>query len=64
MKAMAENLLCGVELKKDAGVNGVVIEAGLIIVGVFCLVIFASKGEVFINDIVDTCTTKALAIFK
>lgn len=64
LKAAMENRLCGMALAKDAGLNGVVIEAGLIIVGVFCLVIFATKGEGAITQIVDACTTKALAIFK
>lgn len=50
--------------KCDPGLNELLIEAGLIIVGVTLLVFFTTQTKPIMEDFLSNCKEKALAIFN
>lgn len=50
--------------RKDPGINELLIEMGLIIVGVTLLVFFTTEMKPIMKDFLGNCKEKALAIFN
>lgn len=51
-------------LKKDRGINGVVIEVGLLIIGIVLLVLFKDQIQDFIKGFIQDCITKCEGLFN
>lgn len=54
----------GLLTKKEKGINGIVIEVGLLVVGVVILFLFKDQMSEFVKNLIATCLAKVNTIFN